>query len=147
MVNAFSCESQIGLEQLTKAWAKMYSEELRQGIEKALHAVHWDGGFAIGPLRVSADHPSVRNCFISVEDSFSIKTAGYIFPFRKVALAMSYPFDSVFANALNPRGYTVYTRSSHRQSRLDEDSYLGMFNDSKSAYFPLNFKIVEKPEM
>ncbi len=103
------------LERTIKENSRLYEVELQKDLRQVFRQYHWDEDTVrVESLRSASPRDPIANYFFPVKDNFTILPAGYIFPFRKLAVADRSPFVEAFAQVLLPQGYEVLRYAHHR---------------------------------
>lgn len=103
------------LEEVMRKECEVYRVALQTDLRTALCEQHWEGeNMKVNSLRGINEHYQLADSFFPVRDEFVYRTMGYIFPFRRTAIADTAPFIHAFAQVLLPQGYEVLRYAHHR---------------------------------
>lgn len=103
------------LEEAVRKESELYRAALQAGLRKAINREFWDEKTTkVEPLRSADTKGLLADYFFSVRDEYISLQAGYILPFKKIAVADRSPFVEAFAQVLLPQGYEVLRYAHHR---------------------------------
>lgn len=103
------------LEETVQRESELYRAALQTDLRAALREQHWEGeNVKVHPLHSANARYPMADYFFTVRDDFVSQVTGYIFPFRRTAIADTAPFVHAFAQVLLPQGYEVLRYAHHR---------------------------------
>lgn len=124
------------LEEAIKKESDVYRIALQTDLRTALRSHHWDAEdqLKIRPLTSVGPGEPIADYFFPVHDEWSNLYWGYIFPFRRAAIADQSPFIEAMKDVLFPQGYDVLRYTHHRARAMSSPRVLIDFLKQEPPY-------------